>query len=137
MGLWWSTDGGATYTHYVVNSSAQKWVDGVRNDAAVTTFLSVSSGSLTVANTAGGDRELDDMWAYPFVMPTTWPPLAYTFNNATAWSDIPKLTVQGDAIGETTRTMLGEVSTARFIKAVIDSSFRTNGRVLSVALTEV
>jgi hypothetical protein len=137
VALWRKQTSGGTYAHYVVTSDGHKWVDGSRNDGASTTFISVSSGTLTLTGHTADAVYFEDVLAVPFVMPDAWPPLYYAFVNAAPQPDVPKLTVTGDAIAETSRTMMGSVSNAKFIKAVIDGSFRTNGRVLSVALTEV
>lgn len=96
-----STDAGSTWTHYLVTSGGHKWVDGVRNDAATTTFAAVSSGTLTLTDT---NTYMDDLVAFPFAFPDSWGTSVYDFfsNSAGgasgAYPGGPKLVVQGDLV---------------------------------------
>jgi hypothetical protein len=129
----WRFESGAWH-HYTADSTGRKWLDGVRNDAAVTTWASLPSGTITLANTTGSAVLYDDLVVVPYLLPTTWPPIFGVA--AVAFSDLSRLTLAGDALPEaTSRTVQGDAS-ATFVKAVIGGSFRTNGRVLSVKLTE-
>lgn len=99
------------WIHYTAYSDGKKWVDGVRNDAATTTFLSVAAGLVTLANTSGSAVEYDDLVFLPFLPPTTWPPVWGVA--AVAFSPLPRLNVTGSAITEGgARMMLGQVPDA-------------------------
>lgn len=103
-----------TWTHYVVNSAGQKWVDGVRNDAATTTFLSVSSGDVTLSNSAG-TVTFDDLVVVPYLMPTDWP--AQLAAAAAAFSPLPALALTGDFVTEqSSRLVLGAAREGRYQK---------------------
>lgn len=104
-----STNAGVAWTHYIVRSDGAKWVDGARNDAASTTWLSVSgAGTVTIANTTGGAVQYDDLIVFPFKVLDTWP--AIIFARTTAYPPLPYLDLDGDFIPEqTTRRVLGSV----------------------------
>lgn len=106
---------GSGFTHYVVNSSGQKWVDGVRNDAASTTWLSVGGdGTVTISNTSG-TITYDDLVVVPYVMPTAWPPQVYAA--AVAYSTLPYLEMTGDFVAEqTSRTVSIKVTNGGLMK---------------------
>lgn len=108
VAVWYSpTDGGA-YTHYLVRSDGAKWVDGVRNDAASTTFLSVNaSGVMFLSEISGaGTASFDDVVGLPFLVPTTWPTQIYAFGSA--FGALPRLTADGLFIeGNTATTVKG------------------------------
>lgn len=96
MMVWkWS---GAAWVHYVVRDDGAKWVDGVRNDAASTTFLAMDSdGTFTLS---GAVVFFDDAVVFPFRVSTD---MAVAFGTATsAFSDLPKLHFSGDIIPEST-----------------------------------
>lgn len=102
----------AAWHHYVVRSDGAKWKDGVRNDAASTTFLTVNTttGDVTIANATGSAVEYDDLVVLPFLVDDLWP---QTFAAATAaYSSLPYLNLTGDLVREqATRVAVGEVST--------------------------
>lgn len=129
----------AVWKHYVVNSLAQKWVDGVRNDAASTTFLAVSSAGTVSLTGATGLTDFDDLVCFPSVMPTTWPPILYATNRA--FPSMPNLEVYGDLIPGSTAavpmTMRGESGGAEFDPARIESAWHSTAQALSVVLREV
>lgn len=105
VAVWRNT--GAGYSQYIVNSLGQKWVDGVRNDAASTTFIGMSSGDLTISNTSGTTL-FDDLVAVPFVMPLDWP--AQLAASGAAFGPLPFLALTGDFVLEqATRLVVGTV----------------------------
>lgn len=116
LSVWRSTDSGSTWTNYIINGTSttqlQKWVDGVRNDAATTTWLTMSStGTATIANTSGSAVWYDDLVILPFSVPTTWPPVWGV--RTTAFPSLPYLELSGDLVPEQPlRTVLGEANEA-------------------------
>jgi hypothetical protein len=119
--IWYSNNAtpGTGYSHYVVTSAGKKWLNGVRDDAAVTTWAAVSSGILTL--TGGSNRRFDNLFAFPATPDDSWPPDWYGSAGAglvaAGTARPPFLTLTGDAILETTRTALGEVSTTSVVIA--------------------
>lgn len=111
--VWRSTDSGATWTNYIVRGTgatqSAKWVDGVRNDAATTTWMSMSSGgALTIANVSGSAVQYDDLTVLPYWVLDTWPPQLGV--STTAWPPLPYLDIRGTAITEQpARRVFGEV----------------------------
>lgn len=107
--VWRSIDGAFSWQHYVVRSDGAKWADGVRDDATSTTWLSVSSGVVTITNTLFFTNLYDDLIVLPFKVLDAWPPQIYA--RATAYPPTPYLDLTGDMITEqTTRRVLGSAS---------------------------
>jgi hypothetical protein len=120
--FWWRDDGGdSTFHHFVVRSDGAKWHDGVRNDATVTTFFSVSGGNITFTGSGGDETFLDDLIAYPFSVPDTWP--AIVAARTTAFQGTPYLEATGDLVPEaSTRVMRGDAT--EVVMKSADSSAR-------------
>lgn len=133
VGLWRSTDG-TTYTHYLVRSDGAKWVDGTRSDATATTWLSVSGGSLTIANTTGTAVYYDDLVALPFLTADTWGPMLGVATSA--FSALPSLSVTGDMV-EGTTTCIGAADSYEVLAASVDGTWTSNLRRLRAILSEV
>lgn len=114
---WYSTDGGTTWTHYIIRGVSTtlvaKWVNGVRNDAASTPWLSVSSaGAVTLANTTGSAVNFDDLVVLPYWILDSWgaqlgvPPRAF--------SPLPYLDLNGAWVPEqTVRRVIGSCEDSR------------------------
>jgi hypothetical protein len=92
VALWASTNAGVDWNHYVVDSTARKWVDGVRNDGASTPFLAVAAGVVTLGVTSVA-YGFDDVVGFPNLMPTDWPPQLYAFGFA--FGLLPRITADG------------------------------------------
>ena len=133
IAFWYSTAASPSYTHYVITSAGKKWVNGVRNDAASTTFVAVSGGIMTL--TGGSNRRMDNLFSFPATVDDTWPPDFYGSAGAglvaAGTARPPYLTLTGDVILETTREALGEVSGATVVAAV-----GATRRKLSVRLSQ-
>lgn len=112
--VWYSADG-VTWTHYVVRSDGAKWVDAVRNDAASTTWLSVSSGTVSLNNTNFFSYLFDDLIVFPFLILNAWP--AQIFARTTAYPPTPYVDLTGD--------MVTEQATRRVLGAVTDTTMKT------------
>lgn len=104
---WRSINGGTTWTHYAIRSDGAKWVNGVRDDAANTSFISVSNGAVTISNTDGTARQYDDLVVLPYLIHTSWPAQL----QSAAFSPLPFLNLDGDMVKEqATRVVKGSVS---------------------------
>lgn len=140
VALWHSTSAtpGTGYSHYVVTSDATKWVNGARNDAASTTFVSVSSGVVTL--TGASNTRFDKLMVLPFVVPTSWGSEFYDeLVTARSYVEmfIPELMVYGDGVSEGFfRQMLGEVSSTEVIRGASSGGLAYLRR-LTVRLSEV
>jgi hypothetical protein len=133
IAFYYSTTSPSSFTHYVITSAGKKWVDGVRNDSASTTFVAVSSGIMTL--TGGANRRMDNLFAFPATVDDSWPPLFYgTAGNgivASGLAAMPTLYLEGDVILETTRTALGEVT-----DTTVTAAEGSTRRKLSVRLSQ-
>lgn len=120
--LWDTTDGGATWHHYVVRSDGAKWVDGVRNDAASTTFLAVAAGVVTLGVTSVA-HGFDDVVGFPQLMPTDWP--AQIFGFGAAFGQIWKITADGLYIEQNASiTVVGRPGKIKAVKAKLGGSLQ-------------
>ena len=130
--------GVGTWFHYVINSSGQKWVDGVRNDAASTSaFFAVVSaaGTIQFIGDASVSTDFDDVVATPSLWLTSWP--AQVFAAGAAFGALPFHTVSGKLVKEAaTRTMVGKCSESGIMVAGIFGR-QNDVRKLNVELTEV
>lgn len=115
--VWRSTDAGASWTNYFVRGTgatqSAKWVDGVRNDAAVTTWLTVGAdGAVTIANTTGAAVQYDDLVILPYWVLDAWPPVLGVATRA--WPPLPYLDAAGTWVTEQPRRrVLGQVEDSR------------------------
>lgn len=126
---------GAAWVHYVINSSGQKWVGGVRNDAASTTWLTVSaSGDLTFA----ASSFFDDVVALPVVLPTAWPPLL--FATGRAFPPLPRMEAYGDLFPGSSASapvyVRGEVSSLSYAPAWLGGVWTPMAGTLAVTIRE-
>lgn len=104
---------GAAWVHYVVRSDGAKWVNGVRTDGASTTWLTVSAGNVTIANTTGAAVLYDDLVVLPFLVLDDWP--AQVFAAGAAYGSLPVGRVTGDLVTEaSSREVLGTVEEASY-----------------------
>lgn len=124
-----------SWRHYIVRSDGAKWLDGVRNDAVSTTWLSESSGDITLANVSGSFVDYDDLVVLPYKIIDAW---AAVFGTATqAFSPLPFLNATGDLVQEaTSRRVLGSCSELVMV-AVLGGVRRKDARVLDVELKAV
>jgi hypothetical protein len=135
VSLW--RNAGAGYVHYVVRSDGAKWVDGVRNDLAVTTWMAVTT-SLTITDTG---VPYDSIHAALGLWPEDWITPVYDMAGA-AWANFPALSLYGDALpGSSTsarRTYLAEVSSSPIFGGRLDgASYSASLHQLSVSLMGV
>lgn len=129
----WRQPSVGTWVHYVIDSSGRKWVDGVRNDAASTTWFTGGS-SFTIA-TIGADMSYDDLVYFPALMPTDWP--AAIVAAGVAFGSTPTVKLTGDAVPETSiRYALGGCE-AEFDRAYVSGSWNNALRKLKVKLQEI
>lgn len=106
---------GAVWVHYVVRSDAAKWVDGVRNDGASTTWLTVSSGNVTIANSTGAAVFYDDLVVLPFKVLDDWPTQWQAFGSS--FGPQPLLPCTGDLVTEqSSRSVYGSCETSNVMR---------------------
>jgi hypothetical protein len=123
--VWYYT--GGAWHHYIVRSDAAKWVDGVRNDSATTTFMGNTSTTTTLGNPAsGGNQDFDDLVVLPYKVTA---PMAEAFGmNTAAFSDLPALTLRGDLTdGESVTVRCVAESSTDVIQGVSSGTFQPLG----------
>lgn len=111
----WRYESGAWH-HYIVRSDGSKWYDGVQNNALSTTWLSVSSGNVTIANTTGATVDYDDLVVLPFKIIDSW--AASIGTASSAFAPLPFLDVSGDLVPE---------SSSRRVLATVKESLTKTG----------
>lgn len=105
----------AAWHHYVVRSDGTKWLDGVVDGAAVTTWLTVGSGNVTIANATGSPVLYDDLVVLPFEVLDAWP--AQWFAAGVAFGAPPVLPLTGDLVHEqASRAVIGKAESSGVIK---------------------
>lgn len=132
---------------YIIRSDGAKWVDGVRNDAAVTTWLTANTAFAVLAGQIGvsptDDVQYMMAWAFPYLIPETWIE-GGMYDNYNIWGGLPYapvLRVEGTAITRgipfTIRHCLGQVTRSSAIRGVVDGTLHKNLRRMNVTLKEV
>lgn len=107
--------GTGTWTHYAVRDDGVKFVDGSRNDAASTTFLSWDDRAGTLTISGGTSYKFDELIVVPYRMSLTMIPAFRTYMNAgNRFSALRKLKVTGDFLNgvNTEITCVGFVTSA-------------------------
>ena len=127
----------AAWHHYFARSTEAGtggWYDGVWNAGLTYAWLTVASGTATIANTSGAAVEYDDLVLLPFVVPTSWPTVWGV--SAVAFSDLARLNVTGDAVAEGgTRVMVGGTGTIKVLASKLEGvAFSAANRVLPIQL---
>lgn len=130
MALWRSV-GGAALDSYVVTSDGRKWLNGVRADGTVTTWLSNTGTSLRVDGDLVSVTNVDDFVYLPFEIPTAWGPSFAAIG--AEYPLIPQLRLTGDILnGGSARFYIGSVRGPTPVRASGGLRY-----TLSVELTEV
>lgn len=90
---------GSSWDDYVVRSDGAKWINGVRNDATSTTWLTFNTGAGTGAIAlTGSPTYYDEVCFFPFMVSTTFATSVYAFRATTAMPTTPQgLTVESSA----------------------------------------
>lgn len=131
----WRGPAAGPLEHYIVRSDGAKWVGGSRDDLAVTTWLSVSGGTLSLANSTGAAVYYDELIALPYKILDAWAEDIFSRGDSNiAWSDLPALQADGDLIETTSElTVIGEADGAEFSQV----GSTTNHQALAFRLREV
>lgn len=133
----WRSLGGAAFDHYVVTSGGHKWLNGVRADGTVTTFLTVTTATGVVKlDAAASTTDLDDLVVFPFEVSDTWPPDIFAY--AAAFSKLAKLDVDGDLVDPSgaVKTVCGEVTGVGVVPGYLAGVYAQSVRVVEVDLEE-
>jgi hypothetical protein len=134
--MFWYALESAAFSHYVIRSDGAKWVNGVRNDAASTSFISLTATGFDLDGSEFEGRFWDDLVALPFLVPTDWP--AQVYAAGAAFGSLPTLACAGDVVREgASRSMLGTANEAAMLMGGMAGSFQRDLRRLSVELKEV
>ncbi len=123
------------WQHWILCSDGTKYLAGVATATSID-WLAFASGTLTLGDSGSiGNQDFDDLVFLPCVLSSS---LALAFGTATAaFSALPKLTLTGDVIPETTRSVEGSEVSSEGVQAMIGGSWASTGRRLSATLSEV
>lgn len=132
----WHYESGAWH-HYVIDGNeATVYRDG-SSYATPLDWFAASGGTVTLTASGGVSHNFDDMVILPFSVPTGYWDDIYSWHDTNSWGALPALKCMGDIIPEAqTRTMMGDVTESRPLKAYLSGSFTTVARTLSVGLRE-
>lgn len=131
--LWGATSSFAN--HYIVNNSSQKWVDGVRNDAASTPFITMSSGNLRIGDTgAGAAQYFDDIVVIPEKINASWAEDLGVMSNA--FSALPLIRVNGNFFLSQDYYVRGFDVNVELSQGVVDGTWEANIGQVSATLIE-
>jgi hypothetical protein len=145
---------GTSFYHHIITGSINHARAASANPVGVTQYRNGVAGSYGVGNwfavesdgdvllygysdgNVGTAYDYDDVVILPFAIPSTWASGIYTFHNARAWSDLPKLTASGDAFAESVVTVDGVSGRALQHNAMIAGAHANNARALEFDLHE-
>jgi hypothetical protein len=125
---------GTTWDHRVDSSAGWGYVNG----SLGTSLTTAGATTLSIFNSAGATRYLDDVWACPYVWPTDWPAQVYAY--ATKAALAPALAVDGLLIENNLAggaVVLGELDGVRTMQAYNGAVWAPNMLTVSGTLTEV
>lgn len=140
---WFRDSAGGTWTHYVVvkrasSSTIDYWTNGAnKTTGAAPCYISAPDHTTIYMTPTGATRWWDDLVTMPCVIPDSWASQFYTFHNSYAFSSFPRLTLMGDCIQETTRTVMGTCDESVAVPSRISGSYAATNRVLSITLSQV
>lgn len=130
----WRLESG-TWHHYIVNNSSEKWVDGVRNDAASTPFITMVSGNIRIGDTGSGATQyFEDLVVIPEKINASW---AVDLGVMTAaFSDLPLVRVGGNLFLSKTHYVRGFDVDVKLTQGFSGGSWQSNLGQLSATLIE-
>ena len=134
--LVWQGSNLSTATHYIVNSSGQKWVNGVRNDAASTPFIDVVSGNFRLGDPAGtaANNRFDDAVIIDAKITEEW--AADLGAMTSAFGALPLLRCRGEWLQNNTYNVLASDISASFTPGMDDTTFVNDLMAVSFTLNE-
>lgn len=132
----WRYESGAWH-HYIKCSDGTKYKDGAVYGSAIN-FLDMLATAAILGDAASiAPQDFDDFVAVPFVIPASW---AAVLGVATsAFSDLPRLTVAGDFVEDTSVEVEGSEVSGKYVQFYDDSAgvWDGAGRELSFTISEV
>jgi hypothetical protein len=133
--MYWNKINAAAWKHSIFASDGSSFENGIQG-VFTHPLLTVSVASTVVlAETNAWTSYVDDLVVFPFVIPPSW---AAVFGvAATAFPSLPKLTLGGDIIQESSRTVLGDVSGTKPLRGILNGVNAVTHRTMSVSLREV
>lgn len=133
--LYWRTDdSGATWSHVTSRSDGAVWVNGVRDDSAAISELTVSNGAVAF----GSAFELDDLIILPYMLGDDHPHAIYNWCNDgdRAFSSLPELVMDGDIIGGRESVVFGTIDSEDYSQRADFGGIVNNQRELRVKFDE-
>lgn len=122
------------WVHWILCSDGSQYQNGSVYVGTIS-WLAFASGVVTLGDTgSAGNQDFDDLVFLPAVITAE---MAAAFAASTvAFSELPRLTLTGDAIAEGTRTVEGQDVSASYVQGNTGGGFASNNRALSVSLVE-
>lgn len=139
VALWrWN---GAVWVHYVVNSSGHKWINGVRNDATGTAWLTFDT-ALGIVQLDGAPDFFDGLSFLSFHPSDAFVAALFSFMGASELPAADALTYDGDVFLNASATVAMVASDVACISVPHnavneDGAWDRRARVLSFRLTQV
>lgn len=129
----WRRDGGG-WEQYIVRSDGAKFLDGIRNDALSTTWLTVTLNSVVINDSA---VDYDELTIYPAVMCDDFCEEQWGWvDNFTEVSPALTVRVDGDFYDNQIFTCVGDVDEQSSLQGGSSAGWVNNYRVLSFRLQE-
>jgi hypothetical protein len=135
--FWRATASGNTFNHYAFNSDNTKYYNGSENAGVSITFANMDSdGLLTLDNDSDGNADVfDDLIVVPFIMTENM--ISAIYNLGEAYSNLPRLKINGDMLGNNQTICEGIVNNQPYQPFRSGGSFNNNGQRVSFTLFEV
>jgi hypothetical protein len=137
--LWQKLAAAGTYTHVVVRDDGAKWIDGVRNDAASTLYITVAPGGDVTIGDGTDTRDFDDLvivsWRVSDAMPPAFYASGVPFGST---GTLPSLRVRGELLEPHVAVMdcYAVDIKSDVIQAMDDGTWDPAGREVSFRLVE-
>jgi hypothetical protein len=131
---WVKLGAGGSFAHVIVNSSGQKWIDGVRNDAASTTFFDMSSGNLALDMTGLADGYFDDLMVIDAAIPAIW--ATDLGMSSVPIAPLPRLRCRGEMLQNNVYYAIGSDVAFTFVSAKVDGTWYSDLMVVTFSLLE-
>jgi hypothetical protein len=138
-----ATGGSTGFTHFICTEDSAGnnayWSDGAgKTTGSLPSGIAISSGAVALSGYSAATRYWDCLVILPFVIPDAWASQLYTHAASNSSPLLPQLTLTGDVLWEgSSRTALGQSDTSKVHKAVVDGTFVTTARTLSVSLQQI
>jgi len=132
----WRYESGAWH-HYIRCSDGTKYKDGVVYGSAIAFLDMLATAAVLGDSGSVSTQDFDDFVSVPYVIPAAW--AAVLGVATTAFSDLPRLTVAGDFVEDTSLEVEGSEVSGHYVQFYDNSAgaWDAAGRELSFTIKEV